>query len=81
MHNLRLPSRAVQPHARRSTSSSSASCRAPAPPQAEASTDVGLAAAEADANSWHQGPREKRAENVAGTFWVDSACIDCDTCR
>uniref|UniRef100_A0A383W828 Metallo-beta-lactamase domain-containing protein n=1 Tax=Tetradesmus obliquus TaxID=3088 RepID=A0A383W828_TETOB len=25
--------------------------------------------------------REPRAENVAGNFWVDHTCIDCDTCR
>lgn len=24
---------------------------------------------------------ERRAENVAGDFYVDSTCIDCDTCR
>ena len=27
------------------------------------------------------GPRSKRPENAAGAFWVDSKCIDCDTCR
>ena len=25
--------------------------------------------------------QEKRTENVAGDFYVDSSCIDCDTCR
>ncbi|BAZ46705.1 beta-lactamase domain protein [Chondrocystis sp. NIES-4102] len=25
--------------------------------------------------------QQKRAENVAGNFYVDSSCIDCDTCR
>ena len=24
---------------------------------------------------------QRRAENVAGDFYVDSTCIDCDTCR
>lgn len=26
-------------------------------------------------------PRDPRPENVAGDFFVDSTCIDCDTCR
>lgn len=26
-------------------------------------------------------PRKRRVENVAGDFYVDSTCIDCDTCR
>lgn len=26
-------------------------------------------------------PREKRAENVGGRFYVDSHCINCDVCR
>jgi len=25
--------------------------------------------------------REKRKQNVPGPFWVDSSCINCDTCR
>ena len=25
--------------------------------------------------------QQKRAENIAGDFYVDSSCIDCDTCR
>ena len=25
--------------------------------------------------------KKKRAENIEGEFWVDSTCIDCDTCR
>eukprot|EP00198_Chlamydomonas_reinhardtii_P012946 XP_001702283.1 predicted protein [Chlamydomonas reinhardtii] len=25
--------------------------------------------------------REARPENVAGSFFVDRTCIDCDTCR
>ena len=25
--------------------------------------------------------QRKRAENVEGNFYVDSSCIDCDTCR
>ena len=25
--------------------------------------------------------RARRQENVAGPFWVDNTCIDCDTCR
>lgn len=25
--------------------------------------------------------QEKRSENIAGSFYVDSTCIDCDTCR
>lgn len=28
-----------------------------------------------------QSRREKRKENVEGSFFVDSACIDCDACR
>lgn len=27
------------------------------------------------------GSRERRPENVAGDFYVDHTCIDCDTCR
>jgi hypothetical protein len=61
----------------------------PTPPLAEATESVASAgvrmkAAEADANTWNDprgGPRVKRPENAAGTFWVDSKCIDCDTCR
>lgn len=26
-------------------------------------------------------PQQKRAENIEGDFYVDSSCIDCDTCR
>src|SRR6185312_3149993 len=26
-------------------------------------------------------PAKRLAENVAGEFFVDSTCIDCDTCR
>src|SRR3977135_698465 len=26
-------------------------------------------------------PRKRVAENVAGDFFVDSTCIDCDACR
>jgi len=26
-------------------------------------------------------PRKRRTENVAGDFFVDETCIDCDTCR
>jgi ferredoxin len=26
-------------------------------------------------------PKDKVAENVPGTYYVDSACIDCDVCR
>lgn len=26
-------------------------------------------------------PRQRLAHNVAGDFWVDASCIDCDTCR
>ena len=25
--------------------------------------------------------QKKRAENIEGNFYVDSTCIDCDTCR
>lgn len=28
-----------------------------------------------------QQQRVRRKENVAGEFYVDSSCIDCDTCR
>ncbi len=24
---------------------------------------------------------KRRPENIAGNFYVDSTCIDCDTCR
>ncbi len=24
---------------------------------------------------------QRRSENVSGNFYVDSTCIDCDTCR
>eukprot|EP00873_Tetraselmis_striata_P010597 jgi/Tetstr1/430861/TSEL_002003.t1 len=27
------------------------------------------------------GGRSRRSENAAGSFWVDDACISCDTCR
>jgi hypothetical protein len=44
-----------------------------------AAADAGAASAErVDPRA---GPRAKRAENVPGAFWVDSKCIDCDTCR
>lgn len=26
-------------------------------------------------------PRDRVPENVPGTFYVDSSCIDCDVCR
>ncbi|MCA1815544.1 MAG: ferredoxin, partial [Acidobacteria bacterium] len=26
-------------------------------------------------------PAKRLAENVAGDFYVDSSCIDCDACR
>ena len=26
-------------------------------------------------------PKKRRPENVAGDFFVDETCIDCDTCR
>jgi ferredoxin len=26
-------------------------------------------------------PTEKKPENIAGLFYVDSTCIDCDLCR
>lgn len=49
--------------------------------RAEADAAVDAGAASAERVDPRAGPRTKRAENVPGAFWVDSKCIDCDTCR
>ena len=53
------------------------------PPTTRATAEAGATSVGAG-GEWadpRAGPRTKRPENAGGTFWVDSKCIDCDTCR
>lgn len=68
---------------RRSTGVSSRSPGPSAPSSSSSSASVGMprAAQAAETQGQGQGLRDPRKENVAGDFYVDHTCIDCDTCR
>lgn len=36
---------------------------------------------EAKSTTAMASPTERKTENIAGRFYVDSTCIDCDLCR
>jgi ferredoxin len=50
-------------------------------PTKDAAIHASSASIHATAVSSSRAHRERRSENAPGQFWVDSTCIDCDTCR